>query len=333
LPAGLGTDKIKCNRGTELVVTTPMRPTSRLPWHPAPDIPARIESLARAYRAEVRDTLAPLVAAWHPALAASATEYAKMIEQSTKMTLVGHACTTLAGHDFDARRRRIAILYGCGCFLADSFIDDFGPDAARSYVQRFTLLLSAGWFEIHTERERLFYVVLAHLFAERDMLDPLLRQAILRLHAAQAQDVTLRLDPELLSTLPRRRQRALLKRNARDRGGHCIIALTTFLVPSLPLAMLALILAAGALFMFIDDHGDCYTDRRDGRLTYMNQVREPERVLHRIVFAHFTRLAGGLPANEGRDLLLGFLLRYYVTRIDKHRAQRRRGATAWDVFE
>src|SRR5208282_5811943 len=199
-------------------VTTPTGPTSRLPWQPAPDLPARIEALARAYRAEVRDTLAPLVETWHPALAASGAEYAKMLEQSTKFALVGHACTALAGYDFDARRRRIAILYGCGCFLADSFLDDFGPEAARSYLQRFTLLLSAGWFEIHTERERLFYVVLARLFAERDMLDPLLRQAILRLHAAQARDVTLRLDPEHLSALPQRRQRALLKHYARDRG-------------------------------------------------------------------------------------------------------------------
>ena len=35
-------------------------------------------------------------------------------------------------------------------------------------------------------------------------------------------------------------------------------------------------------------------------------------MLHRIALAYFTRLAAGLPANEGRDLLLGFLLRYYV---------------------
>jgi hypothetical protein len=313
-----------------------MRPSgvaSRLSWRPAPQLPARIESLARAYRAEVRETLAPLVAIWHPALAASGGEYAKMLELSTKMTLVGHACAALAGYDFDARRRRIAILFGCSCFLADSFLDDFGPDATRAYLQRFTLLLSAGWFEIHSERERLFYVVLARLFAERDVLDPLLRQAILRLHGAQHQDVMLRLDPARLAVLPERRRRALLKRNARDRSGHAIIVLTCFLVPSLPLAMLTLIFAAGALIMFIDDHGDCFADRRDGRMTYMNQVRDPERVLHRIARAHFARLAEGLPANEGRDLLLGFLLRYYLTRLDKHRAQRRHGGTAWDVFE
>ncbi len=85
--------------------------------------------------------------------------------------------------------------------------------------------------------------------------------------------------------------------------------------------------------MFIDDHGDCFADRRDGRLTYMNQVRQPARVLRRIAFGYFARLAAGLPHNDGRELLLGFLLRYYLTRLDKHRAQRRRGGTAWDVFE
>lgn len=309
------------------------RAASGWPWQPTPEIAARIDALARVYRAEVRDTLAPLVAAWHPALPESAAEYAKMLELSTKMTLVGHACAVLAGYEFDARRRRIAILFGCCCFLADSFLDDFGPAATRVYLQRFSLLLSAGWFEVRTEREQLFYIVLARLFAERDMLDPLLRQAILRLHAAQAQDVGVRLDPDRLAALPQRRQHAALKRNARDRSGHAIIVLTAFLVPSLPLALLTLIFAAGALIMFIDDHGDCYTDRRDGRLTYMNQVRDPERVLRRIALAHFARLADGLPHNEGRDLLLGFLLRYYLTRIDKHRAQRRRGGTAWDVFE
>ena len=314
-------------------MTKPTGPASRLPWQPSPEVLGRIEILTRTYRANVRDTLAPLVEAWHPELAASGAEYAKLLEQSTKFTLVGHACATLAGYDFDARRRRIAILYGCGCFLADSFLDDFGPAATRSYVERFNLLLATGWFDIRTDRERLFYVVLTRLFAERDVLDLQLRQAILRLHAAQSQDVLLRLDPEQLSALPRRRQLALLKRYARDRGGHCIIVLTAFLVPSLPLAMLALVLTAGALFMFIDDHGDCYTDRRDGRLTYMNQALQPERVLHRIALAHFTRLAVGLPANEGRDLLLGFLFRYYLTRLDKHRAQRRRGGAAWDVYE
>jgi hypothetical protein len=289
--------------------------------------------LARAYRAEVRDTLSPLVAVWHPALTSSSGEYAKMVELTTKMALVGHACTALAGEEFDQRRRRIAILFGCCCFLADSFLDDFGPTMTLSYLQRFSALLSTGWFEIRTERERLFYIVLARLFAERDLLHPLLRQAILRLHSAQSQDVTLRLEPNRFAALSPARRRAMLKQNARDRSGHAIIALTTFLVPSLPLAVLTLIFAAGALIMFIDDHGDCHTDRRDGRLTFMNQVRDPERVLRRIALPYFARLIAGLPENEGRELLLAFLVRYYLTRIDKHRAQRRRGGTAWDVYE
>ncbi len=277
--------------------------------------------------------MAPLAEAWHPMLPVSAGEYAKMLELSTKMTLVGHSCAALAGYEFDARRRRIAVLFGCCCFLADSFLDDFGPDAARSYLKRFSILLSSGWFDIRTERERLFYVALARLFAERDVLDPLLRQSILRLHAAQTEDVMLRLNPERLTALSLRQQYVLLKRAARDRSGHAIILLTMFLVPSLPLALLPLIFAADALIMFIDDHGDCYTDRKDGRVTYMNRIRDPERVLRRIALAHFARLLAGLPENEGRDLLLGFLLRYYMTRIEKHRAQRRGGGTAWDVFE
>lgn len=313
--------------------TTQTGATSRLPWTPPPGLLGRIDGLARAYRGEVRNTLAPLVETWHPELAASGAEYAKMLELSTKMTLVGHACAMVAGHDFDDRRRRIAILFGGCCFLADSFLDDFGADATRQYLERFALLLSTGWFDIQNERERLFYVVLARLFSERDMLDPLLRQAILRLHAAQDRDVTLRLEPSQLLGLPDRRRRAVLKRAARDRSGHAIIALTCMLVPALSLEMLTLIFAAGALIMFIDDHGDCFADRRDGRITYMNQVAQPERVLERIALAYFSRLAAGLPANEGRDLLLGFLLRYYVTRLEKHREQRRRGGTAWDVFE
>lgn len=154
-------------------------------WQPPTGLAPRIEELARAYREEVGGILTPLVEAWHPLLPASPSEYAKMLELSTKMTLVGHACAAVAGYEFDARRRRVAILFGCCCFLADSFLDDFGPEAARSYLQRFSRLLSSGWFDIRTERERLFYLALSRLFAERDVLDPLLRQSILRLHAAQ----------------------------------------------------------------------------------------------------------------------------------------------------
>lgn len=256
-----------------------------------------------------------------------------MLELSTKMALVGHACTVVAGQEFDKRRLRMAILFGCCCFLADSFLDDFGLETTRIYLQRFRRLLATGWFEITNERERLFYVVVARLFAERDVLDPLVRQAIIRLQSAQERDVMLRLEPGKLAVLSNDKRRAVLKRNARDRSGHAIILLTSLLAPGVPLQLLTLIFIAGALIMFIDDHGDCFTDRRDGRLTFMNQVRRPERVLHRIALVYFTRLAANLPRNPGRDLLLGFLLRYYLTRLEKHREQRRRGGGAWDVFE
>ena len=66
-----------------------------------------------------------------------------------------------------------------------------------------------------------------------------------------------------------------------------IILLTVLLVPELPLALLAGLFSAGSLFMYIDDHGDCFTDRRDGRVTYMNQMRDPERTLHCIVTGPF----------------------------------------------
>src|SRR3954469_13385893 len=91
-------------------------------WQPPTGLAPRIEELARAYREEVGGILTPLVEAWHPLLPASPSEYAKMLELSTKMTLVGHACAAVAGYEFDARRRRVAILFGCCCFLADSFL-------------------------------------------------------------------------------------------------------------------------------------------------------------------------------------------------------------------
>lgn len=294
----------------------------------------RVDALARHYRAAVRQTLDPLVAAYYPALLASNEhEYAKMLELSTKMTLVGHACTAIAGHPFDQRRQRLATLFGGCCFLADSFLDDFGAAATRDYLRRFAVLLATGWFEIRNERERLFYVILALLFVERDVLEPLLRQAILRLHAAQEEDVTLRLEPERVRALPARQRLELLRRCARNRSGHAIIVLASFLVPEVTLSYLTALFTAGALIMFIDDHGDCHADRADGRITYMNQLRDPERALARIFAGHVARLSAMLAPGEGRSLMLGFLTRYYLTRLDKHRRQQRIGGAAWDVYE
>ncbi len=294
----------------------------------------RVDELIRIYRDSARDTLEPLVRQYYPSLLKNPNnEYRKMIELSTKMTLVGHACTEIAGYDYDARRRTIGGLFGGCCFLADSFLDDFGPEATREYLKRFELLLTKGWFEINTPREKLFYIILTRLFAERDVLDPTLRQAILRLYEAQKRDVELRLDREEFDTLSHRRQLQRLKQFARDRSGHAILVLSAFLVPSLSLSFCTSVFTAGALIMHIDDHGDSHADLRDQRITYMNQVKSPVRTLRRIFTASIDRLVSGLSKGSGSELLIAFLTRYYLTRLEKNARQKRYGATAWAVYE
>jgi hypothetical protein len=260
-------------------------------------------------------------------------EYRKMLELSAKMNVVGHACTEIFGHDYDERRQNIGSLFGACCFLADSFIDDFGERATREYLERFEILLTEGWFDLRTDRERLFFAILSRLFVERDLLHPTVRQAILQLYAAQKLDVDLRLSRETSRGELDRAQLNLLKRCARNRSGHAILVLSAFLVPELPLAQLSLMFTAGALVMFIDDHGDCYSDLQSERITFMNQVRDPERTLKGIFVAHIMRLACGLPQSDGRDLLIAFLTRYYLTRIEKHRQQKIKGGSAWAVHD
>ena len=85
--------------------------------------------------------------------------------------------------------------------------------------------------------------------------------------------------------------------------------------------------------MYIDDHGDCYSDLSHARATFMNQVRQPERTLRQIFSSFIQRLSEGLPQNAGRDLLIAFLTRYYLTRVEKHRQQRVRVGHAWTVYE
>src|SRR5262245_40990212 len=110
-------------------------------WQPSPPTMRRVDALIQSYRKRVVGTLQPLVESYYPELLSNPdNEYRKMVELSTKMTLVGHASTESAGHSYDARRRTIASLFGGCCFLADSFIDDFGEEAARDYLQRFEVL-------------------------------------------------------------------------------------------------------------------------------------------------------------------------------------------------
>jgi hypothetical protein len=158
-----------------------------------------------------------------------------------------------------------------------------------------------------------------------------LRQAVLLLYEAQRRDVELRSASP--SRTSRRRQLNDLRMCARDRSGHAILVLSTFLVPDIPLAQCGPIFAAGSLIMHIDDHGDAFADLRDRRLTYMNQMQDPARALRRIFEREVSRLTGGLPSNAGRELLITFLTRYFTTRLHKHRQQRKLEGAAWAVYE
>jgi hypothetical protein len=304
------------------------------PQDPGRTARQRVDDLLNRYRSRTSQMLEPLVGSYNPImLSGTRDEYRKMLELSTKMSLVGHACTEIAGYEYDARRQMIGSLFGACCFLADSFIDDFGDEATREYLHRLGLLLTEGWFDARTDREKLFYVIVSRLFAERDILDPTVRQAILFLFQAQKQDVELRLNANRGRETGHRRQLELLKQCARNRSGHAIIVLSAFLLPELPLRYLTLIFSAGALIMYIDDHGDCYSDLTHERATFMNQVRQPERALRQIFSSFIRRLSEGLPQNAGRDLLIAFLTRYYLTRVEKHRQQKVRVGHAWTVYE
>jgi hypothetical protein len=300
-------------------------------WHPAREAQERVAALIAVYRDTAQKTLHPLVLEHYPAMLVSPeTEYRKMIELTTKMMVVGHACAEILGHDFEDRRQQLAALYGGCCFIGDSFIDDFGEAAAQIYVARFGELLATGWFELQTDRELLFYAIITRLFSERDLLDPVLRQAIALLHRAQTEDVALR---AISCEVPSPRRLADLRTCARNRSGHAILVLCAFLSPDFPYGRLATLYAAGALVMYIDDHGDSFADLGDHRATYMNQITRPERMLKKLFLAHITRLHQELPAGSGRDLMIAFLTRYYVSRLEKNRQQRRQAGSSWAVYE
>jgi hypothetical protein len=303
-------------------------------WDPGPNAQERLDQLFKRYRAGVNTCLEPLARQYYPTMLTEARdEYRKMLELSAKMNVVGHACTEISGHQYDSRRQTIGSLFGACCFLADSFIDDFGEQATRNYLDRLEVLLTQGWFEPRTDRETLFYIILCRLFAERDILRPMVRQAVLQLYVAQKHDVDLRKSPSGSDREFRRARLNILKRCARNRSGHAILALSGFLLPDLPLAYFTKLFGAGALIMYIDDHGDCYSDLQSNRITFMNQVRHPERALKGLFQTHVKQLAFDLPASEGRDLLIAFLTRYYLTRIEKHRQQKLKGGSAWAVYE
>lgn len=252
-------------------------------WPVKPEVQPLVDELMKGYRKVVRENLGDIVQEHYPSLQHRGdNEYPKMLELSAKMTMVAHACTQIGGYPFDGRRQRISSLFGACCFIGDSFLDDFGENDSLEYLNRYELLLTKGWFDIRNEREQLFYVILSRLFAERDVLNAMLRQAIFSLFLAQRRDVELRANVSWFKALPRRNQLRLLRDCARDRSGHAITILALFMVPELPLRIHHLIYLAGSLIMYIDDHGDCHSDRYCNRLTYMNQVKHPARTLQEI---------------------------------------------------
>ncbi len=304
------------------------------PWAPSDRLTERTDQLIKKHRKDMQRCLEPLVSAHYPELIKkSDDEFRKMIELSTKMTLVGHCCAEIAGYPFDDRRVRISALFGACCFLADSFLDDFGDVAAYQYIDRFELMLTKGWFDVMNEREELFYVVTTRLFAERDMLNPTLRQAIFGQHLAQKRDVKLRMDAERFMAMPESKRLSTLKICARDRGGYVAVVLALLLVPKLSLNHHQLLFLAGAIFMFIDDHGDCYYDRYYNRITYMNQVNEPAKILEKLFNDGILKLRDGLQQGPGQEILMTFLFRYFVTRLDKHMLEKDRGKHSWTVYE
>ena len=307
--------------------------TVRSKWPVKPDVLSTVDDLMKGYRKTVRENLGGIVEEHYPSLQHRGdNEYPKMLELSAKMTMVAHACTQIAGYPFDGRRQRISSLFGACCFIGDSFLDDFGEKESLEYLDRYELLLTKGWFDIRNEREQLFYVILSRLFAERDVLNTMLRQAVFSLFLAQKRDVELRANVSWFKALPRRSQLRLLRECARDRSGHAITILALFMVPELPLRIHHLIYLAGSLIMYIDDHGDCHSDRYCNRLTYMNQVKHPVRTLRKIFERSLSLLHQGLPEGLGQDLMIAFLYRYFITRLRKHKLEKDNAGSSWNVY-
>ena len=303
-------------------------------YKPDPKILSSLNSYIEKYRRDIDTYLSSLVSSHYPSLLKdNDIEYGKMVEQTAKFTVVGHACAEVTGAVFDSRLQMVSYLYGSCCFLADSFLDDFGEEATIEYLDRFELLLTKGWFDIRNEREQLFYVIISRLFSERDVFSPMLRQAIFWLYLAQKEDCMLRLNNPAAETESRRMRLRQLKECARNRGGHTIELLIRFLVPNLTLDLHHPIFISGALFMHIDDHGDSHFDRSHNRITYMNQVKNPTRSLKNIFNQSMAELHKSLPDNTGRHLLTAFLYRYYITRLEKHRREKKKPGPSWSIYE
>jgi hypothetical protein len=169
---------------------------------------------------------------------------------------------------------------------------------------------------------------MARLFTERDILQPMLRQAICSLFKVQALDVAL-----TLLTENSRPGIHALRRCGRDRSGHAITVLTLFLVPELPLRVHHVLYSTGSLISYIDDYGDFYFDRMQGKATYMNTVQNPARVLTRTFGETLALIDRALEPSHGRELLKTFLHRYFTTRLRKHEREGCRQDSSRPVYE
>jgi hypothetical protein len=308
--------------------------SKKFSWQPKPTTLSVLDRLIKKYQKKADHELRELVEKYHPALLAEGSgEYKKMVALTAKMTLVGHACCETAGFPFDNRRQTIAILYGGACFLADSFIDDYGETMTREYIDRFERMLTKGWFEIRNDREKLFYIILSRIFMLCNVLLPCSRQAIFAVFLAQKRDITLRLNAPTFQLLSRKEQLRMLRCCARDRSGHAIMALANLLVPYISLTVHYHLFNAGALISCTDDHGDCFADLNNRRLTYMNQITEPEKALTKMYNDTVVRLQNDLPDTPAKDILCAFLFRYFTTRLDKHTAEKEKGGLSWAVYE
>ena len=122
------------------------------PWQPDSAQIERVDELIRGYRREVVTGLEPSVRAHYPELLEDpGDEYRKMLELSTKMTLVGHACCEIAGYPL----RRAAATEreprsAAAAFSPTASSTTSARTRPASTSQRIELLLTTGWFDVRT---------------------------------------------------------------------------------------------------------------------------------------------------------------------------------------
>jgi len=294
-----------------------------------------IDVYLKMLRQKADEVLRPLAETYYPLMIEydNADEFKKMRELSTKMMLVGKACAEISDYEFNDKLIMLSALFGGCCFLGDSFIDDYDEEDTLDYIYRLERFLTKGWFEIKDDREKLFYVIVTRIFTECNVFEERTRQAIFGQFLAQKRDALWRLDPTELISLSHDEKIDALFQCANDRGGYVTLVLSLILTQGLSLSHQHILYLAGELFMHIDDHGDHHQDKYNNRYTYMNSIDKPAHKLEKLFKDIISKIKTGLPENNGRDILVNFLTRYYYTRLKKHVLEQNRGDTRWVVYE